>query len=150
MTYIINPNYIYIDQPNFVHVTMYCYIHIIHIFCYYVYSCMYIMSPNRTGVPVSTCSQIRGKRWSDRRNKGRAHVCRISCDTNFDPTLGYPELNNTLYTFPRCTKYTVHGIATLLLNHTISVKIGKNIIFMMLLFIKISYNKILYAILTLS
>ena len=53
--YIINPNCLYIniymtftliifmDQLNFVNVIMYCYMHIIHMFFYYMYSCMHIM-----------------------------------------------------------------------------------------------------------
>ena len=53
---------IYISTDRiFVNVTMYCYIQIIHLFCYYVYSCMYIMYQNRTRVLVSMRWHIHGR-----------------------------------------------------------------------------------------
>ena len=70
----------------------------------------------------------------------------ISYNTGLACTLVYPEGDNTLCTFCQCIIYTVHSITTVLLNRTISVKIGMNIVtevmFRILLFIKKLYIKI--------
>ena len=47
------------------------------------------------------------------------HVCPVPDNTSFAHTLGYPEWNNTLYTFCQCILYTLHGIMTVLLNNAI-------------------------------
>ena len=115
--YDVHINHIYINQPNFINVTMYCFIQIIHLFCYYMYSSMYIMYPNGTGVLFSTCWHIHRRQalvWLQKRWSGTrvAYIMwhKPSC------TLGYPERDNTLYTFCQCMLYTVHSITTVLLN----------------------------------
>ena len=110
-------NQIYIDLPNFVEVTIYWYIHIIHMFFYYMYSCMYIMHPNQTGVLVSTGRHIHGRQvliWLQKRGSD-THVAYIMWHKPCQ-TLGYPERDDTLYTFCQCILYTVHSITTVLLN----------------------------------
>ena len=53
---------------------------------------------------------------------GIAQVCRVSGDTSFVCTLGYPDQS---YTVPIVSVYnTVHCITTVLWNYTISGKIG--------------------------
>ena len=49
----------------------------------------------------------------------RAHVCPVSYNTIFAHTLGHTERSYTVSNW-QCTLYTVHGISTVLLNHTIS------------------------------
>ena len=51
-----------------------------------------------------------------------AHVCPVSYNKSFTCTLGYTEHSCTVSNC-QCTLYAVHGITTVLLNHTIS---GKN------------------------
>ena len=43
----------------------------------------------------------------------------VSYNTSFACTLGYPEQNDTLYTFCQCMLYTEHCIATVFLNYAI-------------------------------
>ena len=146
---------IYIDLPNFVNVTMYCYIHVICSFSYYMFSWMYdVTKPNRCpSLPLLTdkrqalTATLTTGPWME-------HVCPISYDTSFAGTLEI-HWNDTWYTFCQYILYTVYCITTVLLKYTISGKICIDVvtlvIFIILLFIKILYNKLLlYAILTLS
>ena len=55
------------------------------------------------------------------------HVCGISYNTSFAHTLGHTERSYTVSDC-QCTLYTVHCITTVLLNHTISGKIGMDIV----------------------
>ena len=59
---------------------------------------------------------------------GSAQVSGISYNTSFAHTLGYPDWNDTLYTFCQCILYTVHSITTVLFNYTISGKIGIDVV----------------------
>ena len=101
---------IYIYRPTeIVNVTMYCCRHVICNFSYYMYSRM--CNPTEQVSHTSTSvdrhnTETRGKRWSDHRREGRAHVCPISYNTSLAHTLGYSERDDTLYTF--LSVYTVY------------------------------------------
>ena len=113
--------YIYIDLTNFVNVTMYCYRHVIRILCYYMYSWICkVAEENRclTRVPV----------LKDRRSWPQDHglnTCFVYHMTQASLTyVLYPDWNYTLYTFCHGILYSVHCNTTVLLNYTISGKIG--------------------------
>ena len=74
-------------------------------FLFYMYSRM--CNPTEQVSHTSTSvdghnTEIWGKRWSDRRNKGGTHVCPVSNNTSFARTLGYTERS---YIVPIVTAY---------------------------------------------
>ena len=69
----------------------------------------------------------KGKHWPDHRIRVHAHVCRVSGDVAFLLTrvLYGPKIHCTHCQY---RLYTVHCIMTVLLNHTISGKIGMDVV----------------------
>ena len=69
---------------------------------------------------------VRDKRQAPDHKTTEVHICGISYNTSFAHTLGYTEGSYTVSNFS--VYYTVHCIKTVLLNYTISVKIGIDVV----------------------
>ena len=95
----------------FVNVTMYCYIQKIHILYYYMY--FWMCNPTEQVSHFYQCWQTQQRYEAGTgltEKKRRAHVWPISFNTNHARTLGYPERDDTLYTFCQCILYTVSSM----------------------------------------
>ena len=73
-----------------------------------------------------TSTVPKDKRQATHGKTGIAHVCRVSGDTSFACTLGYPD---QCYTVPIVSVYyTVHCNTTALLNYTTSGRIVMDLV----------------------